>query len=138
MMNRISKKILIVFSILIRCSLSFESTENGTFDSLMYTSNDLQCLAETPIGDLMKIRKAIRMMNAVSIYDAHRLSTATALQNDNQNQSDSELRELPGAEARNVFQYFHRYTTSTTKSPLAEPFMMSSQVHDAMRNNHVT
>lgn len=152
-MNGISNKILIVLVILIRCSLSTSAVENGTYDNsneydylngngMMYTSNDLQCLAEMPVGDLMKIRKAIRMMHAVSDYDAHQTSShlAAAPKIDNQNQTQSQnqsnglLRELPVAEKRTAFQYF----TSTTKSPLAEPFMMTNQMHNAWRNNQLT
>lgn len=112
---------------------------NETLNSLMFTSNDLQCLAETPFTDLMKIQKAIRMMHAVSAYDAHKWTNSTALQIDNQiqNQSDTLMRELPMPEARNAFQYFQQYKISTIKPPLAEPFMMASQVHDAMRHNQI-
>lgn len=136
---QISNKILIVLSILIRCSLSVKSMANETLNGMIFTSNDLQCLAETPFSDLMKIQKAIRMMHVVSAYDAQKWSNSTALQIDNQipNQSDTLLRELPMAEERTVFQYFQQYKTSTIK-PQSEPFMMSSQVHDAMRHNQIT
>lgn len=144
MMNRISNKFLIVLAILVRCTLTLPSAlENGTYNDngIMYISNDLQCLAQMPVGELMKIRKAIRMMHAVSDnFDAHQTSNLKALKIDNQNhnQSDSLLRELPMAETRNVFQYFSRFTTSTTKSPLAEPFMMTNQMHNAWQNNQLT
>lgn len=143
MMNVISNKVLIVLAILIRCILTLPSAlENGTYDNgIMYISNDMQCLAQMPVGELMKIQKAIRMMHAVSNdFDTHQTSNLTALKIDNQNhnQSDSLLRELPTAETRNVFQYFSRFKTSTTKSPLAEPFMMTNQMHNAWRNNQLT
>lgn len=131
-MNVISNKILIVLSILIRCSLALPSTGNGTFTGLMFMSNDLQCLAQMPVGDLMKIQKAIRTMNAVSVNDAHRLPNAilSEINNHSQNQSDSRLREIPVAETRNVFQHF---TPHTTQSPQAEPFMMD----EALRNKQL-
>lgn len=142
MMNGISNKILIVSAILIRCSLTLPSVwENGTYDNgIMYTSNDLQCLTEMPMSELMKIRKAIRMMHAVSDYDAYQTSNFTASKIDNQNhkQSDSLLRELPVAETRNVFPFFSRFTTSTTKSPLAEPFMMTNPMQNAWQYNQLT
>lgn len=136
MANVISNKILIVLSILIRRSLPSPSAENGTFAGLMFMSDDLQCLAEMPVGDLMKIQKAIRTMNAVSAYDAQRLpnSIAPEIDSQNRNQNDSRLRELPEAEARNVFQYF---TPHTTQSPQAERFMMTGQVDGAQRNKQL-
>lgn len=147
-MNGISNKTLIVLVILFRCSLAASAVENGTYDNsneydyyngngMIYTPNDLQCLAQMPVGDLMKIRKAIRMMHAVSDYDAHQtsshLAAALKIDNQHQNQSNSLLRELPAAETRTVFKYF----TPTTKSPLAEPFMMTNH-HNAWRNNQLT
>lgn len=134
--NVISKKILIVLSILIRCSLSSPSTVNGTFDGLMFMSDDLQCLAQMPVGELMKIQKAIRTMNAVSVHDAQRLpnSIASEIDSQNRNQSDSRLREIPEAEARNVFQYF---TSHTTQSPQAERFMMTGQQSGTVRNKQL-
>lgn len=131
-MNIISNKILIVLSILIQCSLTWPSTGNETFTGLMFMSNDLQCLAQMPVGDLMKIQKAIRTMNAVSVNDAHRFSNAISskIDNQSQNQSDSRLRELPVAETRNVFQHF---TPHATQSPQAEPFMMD----EALRNKQL-
>lgn len=144
MMNRISNEILIILTILIRCSLTLPSAlENATtlngLDT-MFISNDLQCLAQMPYTDLMKIRKAIRMMHVVSDYDAHQTwnLTTSKIDNQNHNQSDSLLRELPADETRHVFQYISRFKTSTTKSPLAEPFMMTNQMHNAWRNNQLT
>ncbi|XP_031635792.1 uncharacterized protein LOC116348801 [Contarinia nasturtii] len=128
MMNGISNKILIVLAILIRYTSTVSTMENGTDDGMMFVSNDLQCLAQMPVGDLMKIRKAIRMMHAVSEYDAHRLPHLTAIDNQNQNQTDSLLRELPEADTRNAFQYFSRYPNSTNL-PMAQRFMMTSPMH---------
>lgn len=135
--------LIVILPILIRNSLSVASTpENGTYDSLMFIENDVQCLAQMPIGDLMKIQKAIRSLHAVSAYNAHRHSNLSALKinNHNQNQSDSQLRELnePAAETRTVFHLFNRFTTSTTKSPLAAAFMMTGQEHDAISGSQLT
>lgn len=137
--NGMANKILIVLAILIRCSLMLPS-QNGTYDGMMLGSNDLQCLTEMPVSDLMKIRKAIRMMHAVSAYDEHQMSNTIALKinNQNQNQNDSLLRELPVAETHKVFQYFTRFTTTTTKSPLAQPFMMTGLAHDVWNNGPFT
>lgn len=132
----------IVLTILMRCSLTLASSpENGTYDSLMYIENDVECLAEMPIGELMKIQKAIRMMHVVSAYDAHQRPNLPVLQinNQNQNHNDSRLRELvePAAETRTIHRLFSRFTTTTTKSPLAEAFMMTGQVHDAYKSNQL-
>lgn len=135
-----ANKILIVLAILIRCSLMSPS-QNGTYDGVVFgAANDLQCLAEMPVSDLMKIRKAIRMMHAVSAYDAHRMSSPIALEinNQHQNQSDSLLRELPTAETKNVFQYFTGLSATTTKSPLAQPFMMTGLAHNVWNNGPFT
>lgn len=146
MMNVTANMILIFIlylPMLIQYSLALiPSPENGTYDSLMYIENDVQCLAQMPVGELMKIQKAIRMMHAVSAYDAHRQPNLSALEvnNQSQNQNDSRLRELsePVAETRTVFGLFDRFKTSTTKSPLAEAFMMTGQVHDALRGGQLT
>lgn len=148
MMNRIENMIIIfiVFlPILSQYSLALASIpQNGTYDSLMFIEDDVQCLAQMPVGDLMKIQKAIRSMHAVAAYNAHQHSNLTALKIDNrsqnQNQSDSLLRELnePTAETRTISRLFNRFTTSTTKSPLAEAFMMAGQEHDAIRGNQLT
>lgn len=126
-------------ALLIPCALmsSSSSMENGTDDNLMFISSDMECLAQLPIVDLMKIRKAIKMMHAVSVYDANRLSNLTTLQINNQNrsQSDAGLRELPTDETRSIFRYLPRFGASTTESPMAEHFIMASQVHDAMKHN---
>ena len=116
----------------------------------MFIADDVQCLAQMPVTDLMKIRNTIKMMHAVSAYDAlHRQPThATELeinsqsqnQSQNQNQSDSDsgtdspLRELDESvsETKHIFKYLRRFTTSTTKSPMAEAFMMTGQMHDEL------
>lgn len=139
MMNGISNKILIVLAILIRYSSTMSSMENGTSNGMMFIGNDLQCLAQMPVGDLMKIRKAIRMMHAVSDYDAHHLPHLNALKIDNQNrnQTDSLLRELPDvADTHAAFRYFSRYSNSTN-SPMAQRFMMTNQMHNDARNNQL-
>lgn len=133
---------LIVLTILMRCSFTLASSrENGTYDGLMFIENDVECLAEMPIGELMKIQKAIRMMHVVSAYDAHQRLNSSVLEinNQNQNQNDSRLRELiePAAETRTIHRLFSHFTTSTTKSPLAEAFMMTGQVHDAIKHNQL-
>lgn len=130
-------RILIVSALLISCLSTSSSVENGAYDNLMYISSDMECLAQMPFVDLMKIQKAIKMMHSVSADDVNRLSNLTASQIDNQNhsQSDSDLRELPTDETRRTFRFLPRFGHSTTKSSLAEPFMMTSQVHDAMKNN---
>lgn len=133
-MCKISIKILFALAILIRCA---STLENGTYDAMMFVSNDLQCLTQMPIGELMKIKKAIRMMHVVSDYEELRPWNSTESKIDNQTQSDNLLRELPNIESRNVFHYFTRFETSTAKSPLAEPFMMTSQLHDTLRNNQL-
>lgn len=139
--------ILIALPILGRCSFALTSQQNGTHaSSLMFIADDLQCLAQMPVTDLMKIRNTIKMMHAVSAYDAlHRQPThATELeingqsqiqnQNRSDNDSDSPLRELDGtvAETKHIFKYLSRFTTSTTKSPLAEAYMMTGQMHDEL------
>lgn len=106
-----------ILIILVDCSLTLASSQNGTLESMM--ADDVQCLAQMPVGDLMKIRKAIGMMHAVSVYDAQRLSNASALQINNQTEP---------AETR-TFQMFGGFTGSTTtsSSPLAQSFVMAKQ-----------
>lgn len=140
-MSGIAYEVLIVSVLLISCSLlTSSSIEIGPYDDIMHTSNDMQCLAQMPIVDLMKIQNAIKMMHAVSAYDAKRLSNLTASPIDYQNYNESHsglLRELPADETRHMFRYYPRFARLTTKSPLAEPFMMTSQVHEAMKNNEL-
>lgn len=129
--------ILIISELLIPCILTSSSVENGSTENSMYISSDMECLTQMPFVDLLKIQNAIKMMHAVSAYDVSRLSNLTASHFDkqNHNQSDGQMRELPAAETRSIFRFLPRFGHSTTKSPLAEPFMMTSQVHDAMKNN---
>lgn len=134
MMSRISNKILIALAILIRCA---STLENGTYDAMMFIPNDLQCLTQMPIGELMKIKKAIRMMHVVSDYEELRPWNSTESKIDNQTQSDNSLRELPNIESRSLFHYSTRFGTSTAESPLAEPFIMTSQLHETLRNNQL-
>lgn len=145
MINEITNMflILIVLTSLIRYTLAWPSTVYGTAvdvgggrgdgGGLMYIENDLQCLAQMPVADLMRIRNAIKMMHAVSAYDEHRhhnTSPTMRIETTGQNQSDTLLRALdePTDETRQVFQYFkQRFKGSTTKSPLAEAYIMTSQ-----------
>lgn len=134
--------IFIVLTMVFQCSLVLPSSvKNGTYDSLMFIENDVQCLAQMPIDKLMKIQKAIRMMHVVSAYDAHHPSNLTEINNDSQNQSDTRLRELaaPEAESRTLHRLFGGFTTSpTVQSPLAEAFMMPGQVHDTIGGSQLT
>lgn len=155
MMNGIANTVLILIAlpILGRCSFAVTSQQTGTnaSSSLMFIADDVECLAQMPVTDLMKIRNTIKMMRAVTAYDAlHRQppTLATELeinsqpqaqaqaQNQNRNDSDSDsaLRELDESvsETKHIFKYLSRFTSSTTKSPIAEAYMMNGQMHDEL------
>lgn len=152
MMNGIANTVLILIAlpILGRCSFAMTSQQSGTnaSSSLMFIADDVECLAQMPVTDLMKIRNTIKMMHAVTAYDAsHRQPSTHATQleinsqsqvenqNQNRNGSDSSLRELDESvsETKHIFKYLSsRFTTSTTKSPIAEAYMMNGQMHDEL------
>lgn len=144
-MNGIANLVFILISLLLldRCSFALASHANGTHaSSLMFIADDIQCLAQMPITDLMKIRNTIKVMHAVSAYDAlHRQPTATTeleigeqshSQNRSDNDSDSQLRELnePVAETKHIFKYLSPFKTSTTTPPLAEAYIWNGQIHN--------
>lgn len=144
MMNGIANTVLILIAlpILGRCSFAMTSHQNGTHaSSLMFIADDVECLAQMPVTDLMKIRNTIKIMHAVTAYDAlhrqpptHATELETNGQNQNRSDSDSPLRELDESvsETKHVIKYLSRFTTSTTKSPMAEAYMMNSQMHDEL------
>lgn len=144
MMNGIANTVLILIAlpILGRCSFAMTSHQNRTHaSSLMYIADDVECLAQMPVTDLMKIRNTIKMMHAVTAYDAlHRqppeleINGRIQTQNQNQSDNDSPLRELDESvsETKHIFKYLRRFTTSTTISPMAQAYMMNGQMHDEL------
>lgn len=106
--------------------------ENGTASSLMFMPDDIQCLTQMPLTELMKIQRTIASLHAVSDYDAKQMAS------NNQNQSEielSELREAPESEAeeRTLFHYFK--WKATTKSPLAASLISTSNAYGMTHPN---
>lgn len=150
MMNGIANTVLILIAlpILGRCSFAMTSHQNRTHaSSLMFIADDVECLAQMPVTDLMKIRNTIKMMHAVTAYDAlHRqppthpaewgINGRSQTQNHNRNDSDNDspLRELDESvsETKHIFKYLSQFTTSTTISPMAQAYMMNGQMHDEL------
>lgn len=153
MMNGIANTVLILIAlpILGRCSFAQNGThESAAASNLMFIADDVECLAQMPVTDLMKIRNTIKMMHAVTVYDAalhqQQPPSTHATESDgngknqignNQNQSDidSPLRELDESvsETKHIFKYLSsRFTTSTTQTPMAEAYMMNGQMHDEL------
>lgn len=122
--------------------------ENGT--RYMYIDDDLYCLTQMPVDDLLKIQKTIGMLHAVSDYDKKRmlLAPATASKIDNQTDTsgsniDSAVRELSEAdETKNIFHFFRPNTTPTPTplTPTAASFLWkfpwsASHANDMMAND---
>lgn len=106
--------------------------ENGTASSLMFMPDDIQCLTQMPLTELIKIQRTITSLHAVSDYDAKQMAS------NSQNQSEiemSELREAPESEAeeRTLFHYFKWKTT--TKSPLAASFISTPNAYGMIHPN---
>lgn len=125
--------------------------ENGT-RTFMYVDDDLYCLTQMPIDNLLKIQKTIGMMHAVADYDKKQmlstLETTTKIDNRSNydddhvpNNNDDVLRELTGSETKNIFRFFTPKwvtTTSTTTAipPSAASFIWSDNGIGISQNTH--
>lgn len=122
-------------SLIVLTSTSAHSTnlyENGTASNLMFMPDDIQCLTQMPLTELIKIQRTIASLHVVSDYDAKQMTS------NSQNQSEiemSELREAPESEAeeRTFFHYFKWKTT--TKSPLAASLISTSNAYGMIHPN---
>lgn len=102
---------------------------NETDSHLMFMYDDLQCLTQMPLNDLLKIRRTISSFQAVAQYDEQEMSKQ--IDKKHVNDERNELRELPEAEPRTIFRYFNR--KSSTEIPLAASLISTANAHDMMR-----
>lgn len=137
--------LVIVLSPRLAIALAPINNRNLTDSSLMYMNDDLQCLAQMPLNDLLKIQKNIASFHTVSEYDKFQMVDLSARQlNDNSESDDdgdsevsssSELRELPEAEPRTIFKYFRRTTTTSTEPPLAASLISTPDGYSFVPNS---
>lgn len=121
--------------ILIASSVSVTSFTNTS--STMYMFDDLQCLAQVSVNDLLKIQKNINMMHAVSVQNTRKNSNPLTLSskiNNNKTSDRSELRDLPDVETRSIFHYFMPSKT-TTETPSVASLLMTSDAQGAVNYN---
>lgn len=126
---------VLCLSLIVLKSASANSTdlyENETASSLMFMPDNIQCLTQMPLTELIKIQRTIASLHAVSDYDAKQMTS------NSQNQSEiemSELREAPESEAeeRTLLHYFKWKTT--TKSPLAASLISTSSAYGMIHPN---
>lgn len=95
--------------------LSFNGTSNSNSSLMFIYDDDLQCLTQMPLTDLLKIRRTIASMHIVSEFDEKQMSKSIDNHGDDK---PSELRELPddAVEPRTIFRFFKRKTTTETPS----------------------